>query len=514
MDVHVTAQSLKTAWSSMNLRLRWPLPGAAVAAAGRGLAARLRAWDGFAVPGRACIAHLLGAAFCLYGLVAVMLLATLLPPFQNPDEVAQFRRAASVADGHFGLFRFIETQPDGSERVVAGAASDPAIVGAFLPFRSLPFRPDHRADRTMWAPEVHWTRVRVPQTFTAQAMYPPFFYLPAAAAVLAGRMTRMTVVQTLVLGRVLTGLSAVTIGAAAIALCDTAAPMLFGILTLPMAFSLMASSAQDGVMLGASALAGALMLRAHRGIARRPRWTCLLLAIALGLVAMARPPYLGLAVVMATLPSWPRGWRVWSVLGVGGAVAAWVGVTAMLTAANVGAVVGADPAAQLAYLGAHPRALPAIALRTLAEHGREYLDQFIGQLGWLDTDLPETYRVCAWLVLGLALGAAMLGPRRVTPGRAGPPWAGLALVAGLSLCLIGIFGLQYLTWTVPGHDTVGGVQGRYFLPPALVAAGMVPAFGRSGLRGLRVGMVLAVALFPVVSIAVVIQTVVARYYLV
>ncbi len=452
--------------------------------------------------------------FCLYGLVAVTLLAILVPPFQNPDEVAQFQRAASVADGHFGLFRFIETQPDGSQRMVAGAPSDPAIVGAFLPFSPLPFRSDHRADRAMWAPEVHWTRMRVLQTFTAQAMYPPFFYLPAATAVLVGRMTRMTVVQTLVVGRVLTGLSAVTIGAAAIALCDTAAPMLFGILTLPMALSLMASSAQDGLMLGASALAGALMRRAYLGISRRPRRTCLVLAIALGLVAMARPPYLGLAVVMAALPFWPRGWRVWSVLGVGGAVGAWVGVTAMLTAANVGAPVGADPAAQLAYLSAHPWALPGIALRTLADYGRGYLDQFIGQLGWLDTVLPGTYRVCAWLMLGLALGAAMLGQRRMTPGRAGPPWVDLAMVAGLGLCLIGIFGLQYLTWTVPGHDAMEGVQGRYFLPPALVAAGMVPALGTTGLRGLRVGMVLAVALFPVVSIAVVIQTVVARYYLV
>jgi len=260
--------------------------------------------------GRPRLAHLLGAVFCLYGLVAVTLLAILVPPFQNPDEVAQFQRAASVADGHLGLFRFIETQPDGSQRMVAGAPSDPAIVGAFLPFAPLPFRSDHRADRAMWAPEVHWTRMRVPATFTAQAMYPPFFYLPAAAAVLVGRLSRMTVVQTLVLARVLTGLSAVTIGAVAIALCDTGAVLLFAILTLPMALSLMASSSQDGVMLGASALAGALMLRAHLGIARRPRRTCLVLAIALGLVAMARPPYLGLAVVMATLRSWPRGWRV------------------------------------------------------------------------------------------------------------------------------------------------------------------------------------------------------------
>jgi len=70
-----------------------------------------------------------------------------------------------------------------------------------------------------------------------------------------------------------------------------------------------------------------------------------------------------------------------------------------------------------------------------------------------------------------------------------------------------------MTWTVPGRVTVDGVHGRYFLPLALVGTGLLPAFGDTRLRQLQNFLMAAVAAFPVVTLAYIMNAVVLRYYL-
>jgi uncharacterized membrane protein len=87
------------------------------------------------------------------------------------------------------------------------------------------------------------------------------------------------------------------------------------------------------------------------------------------------------------------------------------------------------------------------------------------------------------------------------------------IAAGLLLSACGMFGAEYVSWTAPGNPTVEGIQGRYFLPLALVGAALLPAVGGARVARLRAALVLAVAAFPVVSLAVTMQAVVVRYYL-
>jgi hypothetical protein len=451
--------------------------------------------------------HWLAAAFGLYGLVAIPLLAILVPPFQNPDEVAHFLRAAGLADGRVVLSRLTTTWPDGRRITGAGGPSDPGIVRSFLPFAPLPFHPDQRAAAAMWAPKVAWSVARTWEDHSGAAVYPPPFYLPAAAGVLVGRLARMGVTQTLVLSRLLTGLAAVALGTTAIALGGSASVVLFAILTVPMALSLMASAAQDGVMLATAALAGELILRLRRGAGPTPA-ACTALAVTLGLLGMARPPYLGLVLGLAGLRLVSRAGRAWAAGAVCAATLGWVAIAAIFTAPDLGALVGADPSAQLAYLAHHPLALPMIARRTLTTYGADYLEQFIGRLGWLDTALPAGYHRAALIVLGLAGVAACIGPRPAARP-AGAAW----LAAGLGVSVAGVFALQYLTWTSPGHAVVEGVQGRYFLPLALVGAAGLPALGTPHLAWPRRALVAAVVLFAPVTLAVTMQAVIARYYL-
>jgi uncharacterized membrane protein len=453
--------------------------------------------------------RLLATAFVLYGLVATVFLAISMPPFQNPDEPNHFLRAAQLADGGLVGTRFSTTGPDGLPRLTAGGWVDPAIMMAFAPFNALPFHSDRRAKRANWEPRIYWSGERVMQGFPNTVIYPPFFYAPSAIGVLVGRVTKTTVVETLEVSRVMTGIAAVAVGAAAIACAGGAAVWIFMILTLPMSLSLIASSSQDGLLLAFSALAGALLVRALRW-AGDSNWKLFAgLVVTLGLVAMARPPYGALAVLPLGLTKVQLRWRILAAVAVVGCVAVWFGITVATALTNTGEPIGSDPVAQMAKLVGDPFLVVHVVRETLVQHWRGYLTQFVGQLGWLDVALPRAYHVAAHVMLGIAALAAMLGLRgeRISAGSCS------IITMGLMVSVIGLFAIQYMTWTVPGHGTVEGIQGRYFLPLALVATGLLPAFGNTRLTQLNNVLMAAVVAFPVVTLAYVMNAVVLRYYL-
>lgn len=455
-------------------------------------------------------ARWMAAAFVLYGLLATAFLAINMPPFQNPDELAHFLRAAQVADGGLVGTRFSTMEADKSRHITAGGWADPALLTAFAPFNKLIFHSDTRATRASWAPRVHWSDTRVMESFPNTAIYPPLFYMPSAIGVLVGRVARMTVVQTLVVSRLLTGVAAVAVGAAAIACAGGAAVWIFAILTLPMSLSLIASSSQDALLLACSALAGALLVRTLRWPSGRNGEMLAGLVVTLGLVAIARPPYGALAMLPLALTKVRLRWRILAAAAIAACVTVWSGVAAATALTNIGGFIGADPAAQLARLRGDPLLVVQVAWETLTQYWRAYLETFVGQLGWLDTALPCAYHAAAHAMLGIAAMAAMLGLRgeRISVGSC------LVIAVGLLLSVAGVFAIQYLTWTVPGHATVEGVMGRYFLPIALAGGGLLPALG--GTRWARLGhnaLVVVVAAFPVVTLAVVMRAVVLRYYL-
>jgi uncharacterized membrane protein len=452
--------------------------------------------------------RLLAAAFVLYGLVAIAFLAINMPPFQNADEPNHFLRAAQVADGGLAGTRFSTTGADGLSRVTAGGWADPAILTALAPFNAVPFHSDKRVTHANGEPRIYWSGKRVMQGFPNTAIYPPFFYVPSAIGILAGRSAKMTVVETLEVSRVLTGMAAVAVGAAAIVCAGGAAVWIFVILTLPMSLSLIASSSQDGLLLALGALAGALMVRALRWPSGS-NWKLLAgLVVTLGLVAMARPPYGALAILPLGLPTVRLRWRILAAVAIAGCIAVWSGIVVATALTNVGEVVGADPVAQMAKLRSDPFLVVRVARGTLVL-SRSYLEEFVGQLGWLDVALPRAYHVAARVMLGIAALAAMLGLRgeRISVGNCS------IITVGLMVSVIGLFAIQYMTWTVPGNLTVDGIQGRYFLPLALVATVLLPAFGDTRLTGLHNILVAAVVAFPVVTLAYVMNAVVHRYYL-
>jgi len=463
---------------------------------------------------RACLtdltARIMAVAFVFYGLIAVGILAINVPPFQIADEDAHFVRAAQIAHGELIALRISTRNPDGQEHITAGGHVDPALLAALGPFQGIHLHIDTRVKRTYWTPGIRWSGTQVLQGFANTAVYPPLFYLPSALGVRVGEMIGLTVLQTLTLSRLLMGISAVMIGAAAIALAGGAAPWLFVVLTLPMSLSLIASASQDSLLVSCSALAGALFIRASRSPDKVALKELVALATVLSLVAIARPPYAALALILVVLTKVSLQARFLAIAAIATCVALWSGIAAATSFSLTNyTAFGANPTAQIKVLD-HPLAIIAIAFHTVITHGHEYMVEFVGQLGWLDVTLPATYHVAArvMLIVGVVAAILGLGGVQVTFTRR------LIIVAALLLSAAGIFFTVYVIFNAPGISTVESVQGRYFLPVAL--SGVLLLTGLVNNRWwplLYVTLVTMLMAFPIVTIAVVTRALVLRYYL-
>ncbi|GAC1346226.1 MAG: DUF2142 domain-containing protein [Acetobacteraceae bacterium] len=433
-------------------------------------------------------------AYVVYALLATVVLAWTVPPYQNPDERNHLLRAEQVS--RWGLV---------GQRFDAGRNSGglvaPEIEATASVFQPVVAHREQKVTAAMFAAvrRVGWRGAPIWASFANTSIYPPFFYAPAVVGIWAGKLGHVSVVHTLVLARVLTGLVCCALIGGAIARClrdgmAGAGLLIFAVATLPMSLSVASACSQDGVMLGAGAVAAAGLVRLRR---RAGIGVFVAMCVCLGLMAMARPAYVALGLVPLAAGSMTRRARWAGAVLVVLACLGWVAVAGSYAAIDTTASHGADVGAQLLGL-LDPAHDLALALGTGRRFG-DYVEGFVGKLGWLDVDLPRSLIVAACVML---VGTGVVGWR----GRPAGAWVALGVAISVGL----VFLVQYLTWTAVGKTVVDGVQGRYFLPLAMVLSGIAGGWPRHRLgRGLSA----LVVVFPVVAIGVTIRALIVRYYL-
>ncbi len=429
--------------------------------------------------------------YTVFASVLVVLLAVTMPPLQNADEEAHAYRADQVSRGVL----LGQVLPDGE---YGGAVSD-GLLTLQQRTDTLRFHPERKATREMSLP-LPWGGA-VAHGFPNTAVNPPVFYAPAAVADAAARRFGVTLPRGLVAMRLAEGAASVVLGTAAIALGGEAAVWLFTVLLLPMAVAVGAAVTQDGPMLGCTALAVSLYLHLRKPQAGFAGLAFAAMCVLLTLVGMARVPYFAFVLLVAATPV-TRWWRVAGAVLMAVCVAAWSARSAAHFPLPVRADGIVSPGLQVLGLVLHPWRVPLIAYRTFAANDWFIAHSFIGQLGWLDVELPGIYRDFAWAGLVLAAFAS------VRWGYLRGWWLEVLAVAG---AVAGVGMIQYMTWTVVGAPVVDGVQGRYFLAPALVLGVVFSRGGGVGLPGARLAA-LAVMVLPVLSISVTVHEVILRYY--
>lgn len=420
--------------------------------------------------------RVLAGIFALYTLLFVGVVATEIPPFQNPDEATHFFRAEQLSRRRI--------MPQHLPNGVAGAFVDSGVEAVAVPFLTLALHPERKATRALYdatAP-VRWGGKLTPVAFPNTVIYPPTLYLPAVAGIWAGKALGLSVVHTLYVSRIANGLCATALATLAIALAGSAAPWLFAVLALPMSSALFSAISQDGTMIAATALAAALIARARFDPLSDRRFAAL--CALLTAICMARPPYAPVACLLLLARWRSPARRAAALLLIASATLGWSVLMLHQAGLNVGGPgADVDPGRQAAALLANPSKALAVATETWRDFTPDYVDEFVGRLANLDLYLPPFIHHLAWAALALA---ALYGLHRTVRDRSFHPAAAAALAACVLASVTLVFLIQYLTYSSVGSPIVDGIQGRYFIALALlpVVCACSPAPDRSAAAAL------------------------------
>lgn len=409
------------------------------------------------------------ARFYLFLVTPILLALNLVfPAFHGGDDYDHFKRAYTLAHGAF----WPETVPGRS----SGGMVDVALAALVEAQRPTIFewpRNGPRLPPAEPAPsgqgEARWSGEQIYSEFPGAISYLPLVYVPQAAAIWVGERTGLTVVQTVLLARLLNGFTAVAVITAALAGLPAGTASVLLLLLLPKSLQQFASNSHVPLLhaVTISVLAFCLRSVAPGGAPRTRHFV--LVAVGLLAAASARPPL----AAMALVPLWVA-WRSRNkvgaaaiALGVAMAVAWFAEVIPQVTDLRCGPV-GDMPGKLLLFAEQGP----LLIARSVWWRGAYYYQTFVGELGWGNGPAGQLDPLPTWIylavppVFGLALLVDAARPATV------PGALRLLLILCSAAMVVATFAALYGICTAPESRIINGVQGPYLYGPALI---FVPA---------------------------------------
>ena len=437
----------------------------------------------------------------------ILIFATLVrivtPPYQVADEINHFARAWQVSQGKFlsetAKVRTIEhgDNPTTKDQVrwscqggkVTLNAEDEEFFVAETPrsmmppefvldvvnkfhlvnfnmtrkFLSTPLNPD--------ATELHL----IPNT----GSYSPPAYLPQAVAAFIGRQLNLSA-GTIYFAMTL---SALIFSATCVFLSMKLLPekkiLIFLLASMPMFLVEAASVSADAVIYGLCFLATAWILSLRKKSERLTGFEIfglIIFAVTLGLLKQV---YGAILLLYFLIPR-SRFKSTAQFLGAGifllatelAVSTAWLYVSSdggripLFTGFYMG-LDGIDVAAQKNFILAHPTEFLAVFVRSLIHPDVWFAKTFFGVLGIVNVYFPKIFYVgyAAALIVAASIGKLQL----TLPQR-------FMMLFAAFVTTFGIFAVEYLVWSPVGADVIAGVQGRYFIPTALLALSSLSLF--------------------------------------
>ena len=411
-------------------------------------------------------------------LLGGLAIAVLTPPMAGGDERDHFTRAYQISQGDL-----LTTRHDG-------------VYGAYLP-RTYPSEVQALTvdsfldrDRTAFLHHLGDPAPHGPPTFVAvgnAASYGPGAYAAYAVAIAVGRLFGLSALALLYLARV----AGVVVYASLLALAVRRLPVHRWVLVacglIPAALNQASTVSADGVTMVLSFLLVAEAIRLVVDPQRPSRRLLIETGAAAGFLALAKPPYVAL-VLLLLWPAWRHRGTVGRALmgifvGALALAALWGAyqVTHSIPQNNPNAWLGGIHQShgyafrnlavgrQTRYVLTHPNAFIATIARTFAYQGSTFPKQLFGQLA--------LYQLPGWFVVAsVALTAAACAAPDEPPQRA-IPWAFRLQLLAVSLgVILAIFAIAYTNWNAYLAPRIDALPPRYFLPliPPLLLA-VLPA---------------------------------------
>lgn len=442
-------------------------------------------------------------AAILFTLATGLVLMSLIPPFQSPDEPAHIARAYLLTKGQIVL-----DAPPASD---SGGQVDEGLLAFAASYDMLRFAPDRKLTQRerLSSEQIRWAGKERFESVPGTGYYFPLAYLPQSLALFIGKATGLSVAQSYFLARFFSlGFSVLVI---ALAFRTFPANLFsFALLILPMSIFQFVSASLDGFTVALGVLAVSLFMR---GCSREsdydyPPWMSYALGAAILVLATSRTNLLPLLAMPLVVFAMRRNARdVWIFLGVALLVLAWTVLAFKTTQLSRPA---RPPSSQIVlhYLS-HPLAFFDVLRNTLGNGplSKSYLTSFIGVLGWLDTPLPGWFYRTTAALLGI-MAVLSLSLRRIKAC-----WLPPAMLAMMSLGSILLTFLALLIgWSPHPATVIEGVQGRYFTIPLILLGYALYGTGPAAVRTWKYGAPLLVAYLGLV-LWVLPDTLVKRYFM-
>jgi uncharacterized membrane protein len=453
------------------------------------------------VPGRPTLRRIL---IRFLGIVVLgLLFSALIPPLQSPDEADHLKRAALLAQGVILL-----QTPDA--QTSSGGLIDSGLEQYLTSFDKLRFRSAIKVNAPMLdaARQIEWSGQQVFSTTPGTGYYFPAIYLPQALALWTGQRLHLSVDQSYHLARLLCIL---LIAAVVVYAFELFAPsvLVVALLALPMTVFQAATASIDGLTIALTLFVLSVTMRTAqtRQLSAGLLGASVLCIFVIVTCRIHLLPLLLLPLYFFVVTRQRRA--LLSALGLFVATGSWL-LTAIRHTVDRRAPATEGPAQMAAYYLHHPAQLWGALSGTLGDDYTVsfYQHSFIGILGWLDTEFTDaTYTLLGTVLLLIALLSVALPRNRERL------WLAAGLVSSALISCLSVLFLLLITWTPTGSTIIRGVQGRYFLLPALIVAYALfdPTVSRKPLyRRLGLGLVV---LLGVLTLILTPGLLVDRYYL-
>ena len=416
--------------------------------------------------------------FIVLSVIFGLLFAFITPPFQGADEEVHFLRAYQISEGNFVVDK-LEGYVGGKLPDALGKTIDLTTTHPVIKFYASQKYNDeltYQALNIKVNPkEAHF------YDFSATGVYHPISYAPSAGGILFARLLRLSPVAMLYIGRVADLAAWIILMGSAIYLMPRKKWAAVFIGLLPMALFQASIVSTDAVTIGMAAVFIALTLKlVEQKTLITKKQLALLLSAAITMTLTKQIMFILLPLVLL-IPAknfmTKKKAYVFKTLSVVVPIALmqywahlirWIDLTATFTNKQ-------NPSVQIDYVLQEPHTFVNVLWNTnFFGWGDGITRSFIGNFGWSDTALSEMLVVIGYIGLAAVL---------VINSGEKPRWFSrsqrlliglLAVVYWLAVNLA-----LYIYYSPVGFKVIIGLQGRYFLPIALL---FIPLFYGSWLK--------------------------------
>ena len=409
----------------------------------------------------------------LFGLS--LLLSTVIPPFQSPDEFEHITRAYLLGNGDIVL-----KAPAGQS---SGGMIDAGLARYMDAYSSLPFNPTKKlaAPEIEAAKTIQWQGLKEYRPALGMAYYFPGIYVVHALGLKVGEYLNLSVDASYQLTRVLLFIA---IGLILYYSFSLYAPsyLTLALLMIPMSIFQFSSASLDGL---ATAIAIFIISAVLKILDTTDNWSLntttnaqpsgwrvtqaqlfYFAVFAYLLLATSRLQAMSMLVLVAAAAYALKHRRYFLTTGFAAvAVILWQ-IVIIKTIVDGRVALGASSSTIILYYLNQPAAFFSVLQNTLTNTDvlRGYFSSFFGMLGWLDTPFKGKEYIYL-LCITVSIGACSIDYQKLTKPKVLKTTV-LALTAVGSLAAI--FLALLVTWTPHPAQVIDGVVGRYLLIPALL----------------------------------------------